>query len=84
MPNTQHRPLIIKGKEFVRDIRSGMTDFGLSEKYGLTPHGFDRVLGYLVDAGLITKEELRERLQLSESQIVRAFVESRQSIEVVE
>ncbi len=42
------QPRIIKGKEFVRDIRSGMIDYDLGEKYDLTPNDFDRVLGYLV------------------------------------
>jgi hypothetical protein len=78
------QPRTIKGKEFVRDIRSGMSDFDLGEKYGLTPHDFDRVLGYLVDAGLITKGELQERQQLSDSQIIRAFVESCQGVKVVD
>jgi hypothetical protein len=78
------QPRTIKGKEFLKDIRSGMTDFDLSQKYGLTPHDFDRVLGYLVDAGLITEGELQERQQLSDSQIIRAFVESCQGIEVVD
>ena len=78
------QPRIIKGQEFVKDIRSGMSDFDLGEKYGLTPHGFDRVLGYLVDIGLITKGELQERQQLSDSQIIRAFVESCQGIKVVD
>jgi hypothetical protein len=78
------QPRTIKGKQFLKDIRSGMTDQGLSEKYGLTPHDFDRVLGYLVDACLITKGELEERQQLSDSQIIRAFVESCEGIEVVD
>lgn len=83
MPKTQPKAQIIKGKEFVKDIRSGMVDFQLSEKYGLTVPDFDRVLGYLVDAGLITKGELQERQQLSDSQILRAFVESSEDIKVV-
>jgi hypothetical protein len=73
----------INGKEFVKDIRSGMTDFELGGKYGLTVQDFDRVLGYLVDARLITKRELQERQQLSDSQILRAFVESCEDIRVV-
>ncbi len=66
----------INGEEFVRDIRSGMTDLEMSDKYDLTVYDFDRVLEYLVDAGLISKGELLERQHLSDSQIIRAFVES--------
>ncbi len=83
MPKTQPRSRIIQGKQFVKDIRSGTVDFALSEKYGLTVQDFDRVLGHLVDAGLITKEELHVRQQLSDSQILRAFVESCEDIKVV-
>ncbi len=68
----------------MKDIRSGMTDLQLSEKYGLTVQDFDRLLGYLVDAGLITKGDLQERQQLSDSQILRAFVESCEDIKIVE
>ncbi|MGO9569146.1 MAG: hypothetical protein ACLP5H_16555 [Desulfomonilaceae bacterium] len=83
MPKTQPSARTIKGREFVKDIRSGKTDFQLSEKYGLTVQDFDRLLGYLVDAGLITKGELEERQQLSDSQILRAFVESCEDIKIV-
>ncbi len=61
-----------------------MTDLQLSDKYGLTVQDFDRLLGYLVDAGLITKGELQERQQLSDSQILRAFVESCEDIKIIE
>ncbi len=84
MAKTQSAPRNIKGKEFVKDIRSGMTDFQLTKKYGLTVEDFDRLLGYLVDAELITKGELQERQQLSDSQILRAFVESGEDIKIVQ
>ena len=76
MPKTQPNPRTILSKEFCHDLRSGMTDLEMSEKYGLTVHDFDRVMEYLVDAELITKGELLERRQLSDSQIIRAFVEA--------
>ena len=84
LPKTQPSTRTIKGGEFVKDIRSGMTDLQLSVKYGLTVRDFDRLLGYLVDAGLITEGELQERQQLSDSQILRAFVESHEDIKIVE
>jgi hypothetical protein len=83
MPKTQTKARTIKGKEFVKDIRSGMVDCELNEKYGLTVQDFNCVLGYPVDAGLITKEELQERQDLSDSHIIRAFVESCEKIKVV-
>jgi hypothetical protein len=76
MAETQKKPRTIQGKEFAQDIRTGMSDSELSHKYGLTWRDLDRVLGYLVDAGLITRGQLEKRQSLSDSQIVRAFVES--------
>jgi hypothetical protein len=78
------RKRTIKAKELVRDIKSGKTDFELTSKYGLTAQEFDTVLSYLMNAGLITKGQLEERQQLSESQIIRAFVESCEDVQVVD
>ncbi len=58
-----------------RDLRSGMTDFELGEKYRLTAKEFHLALHALIDAGLVTRQELEERQQLSDSQIIRAFIE---------
>jgi hypothetical protein len=67
----------IKAKEVIADIRSGMTDLELTEKYQVTPDGLERLLGHLVDSGLIGERELEDREQLTASQIIRAFIESR-------
>ena len=75
MQKTHPPTRTVNGKDLVKDIRSGMTDFELMVKHGLTVHDFNRVLGHLVDAGLITKEALQERQQLSDSQIIQAFVD---------
>ena len=83
MPKMQPKVRTINGKEFAEDILSGMTDSEMIQKYGLTLQGFDRVLEYLVDAGLITKGEQLERQNVSDSQIFRAFVESSEDIRVV-
>ena len=84
MPKVHPRARTINGKEFAKDIRSGMTDLEMSEKYGLTVHDFDRVLEYLVDVELISKGEQLERQHLSDSQIIRAFVEACEDIRVVD
>jgi hypothetical protein len=62
--------------ELARDIRSGMTDFELGEKYRLTPKEFHLALNTLIDSGLMTRQQLEERQQLSDSQIIRAFIEA--------
>ncbi|MGO9572163.1 MAG: hypothetical protein ACLP5H_31980 [Desulfomonilaceae bacterium] len=83
MPKVHPKMRTINGKEFVEDLRSGMTDLEMIQKYGLSLQGFDRVLEYLVDAGLIARGELLERQHLSDCQILRAFVESREDTEIV-
>ncbi len=62
--------------EMAKDIRSGMTDFELGEKYRLTPKEFHLALSVLMDSGLVTRQQLEERQQLSDSQIIRAFIDA--------
>ena len=62
--------------QMVRDIRSGMSDFELGEKYRLTQKEFHLALNALIDSGLMTRQQLEERQQLSDSQIIRAFIEA--------
>jgi len=63
-------------EELARDIRSGMTDFELTEKYRLTLREFHLALAALIDSGLVTKQLLEEIQRLSDSQMIRAFVEN--------
>ena len=72
---------VIKAKEVIADIRSGMSDLELTEKYRVTPDGLERLLGHLVDSGLIGERELEDREQLTASQIIRAVIESRREQE---
>ncbi len=74
----------IKAKELIKDIRGGMSDLELTQKYCPTEQEFNRVLNFLVEAGLVTKRQLEERQQLSESQIIRAFVESCEDVQVID
>ena len=73
----------IKTKEVIADIRSGMSDLELTEKYRVTPDGLERLLGHLVDSGLIGERELEDREQLTASQIIRAVIESRRERKIV-
>lgn len=63
-------------KELVEDVCSGMSDLELIEKYKLSPEEFHLALGVLIDLGLVTRQQLEERQRLSDSQIIRAFVEA--------
>lgn len=51
----------IKARDAVRDIRSGMDDYQLMEKYGLSSKGLESLLGKLVGIGAITQAELDQR-----------------------
>jgi hypothetical protein len=73
----------IKTKEVVADVRGGMNDLELTEKYELSPSGLESLLGYLVDSGLIGERELEDREQLTGSQIMRAVIESRRDIKIL-
>lgn len=68
-------------KDVARDVQGGMGDAHLMEKYNLNPKQFDSVLRKLVEADLITHMQLYERTSVSDSQIIRAFVEAERAVE---
>ncbi len=53
----------INGKEFVADIRSGMTDSDLMKKYLLTNTGIQKVFRKLIGLKMLTEEEIDGRPQ---------------------
>lgn len=74
----------ISAKDLLKDIRSGLDDGEIMEKYQLSPIQLENVFGKLVDADFITVVELHERARLSESQVTRAFVEAQRAIDELE
>ena len=71
----------IKAKPFVRDLRNGMGDRELMEKYTLSESQLHKVLHRLVDAGAIDEMELFMRTSLSDSTITKAFVDTQCAVE---
>jgi hypothetical protein len=65
----------IKAKPFVRDLRDGMSDGKLMEKYLLSPDQLQKVFQRLVDAGEIDEMELFMRTSLDDSTIIKAFAD---------
>jgi recombinational DNA repair protein RecR len=63
----------IRASEVVRDLRAGMSDPELMEKYRLIPELLQYVFRRLVEAGMMTELEFYERTRLSESTLFRAF-----------
>lgn len=68
-------PRRIKGLQLAKDVRAGMGDHTLMQKYKLTAKQLEAVLRALLDADRITAMQLYERTSLSDSQITKAFVE---------
>ena len=63
----------LSAQSIVQDIRSGLTDSQLEEKYRIKPDAVPFLMRRLVDAGLMTDLEMYERKSLSESDLMRAF-----------
>lgn len=55
------QPVTIKAKEAVRDIRAGMNDEELMEKYRLTAIGLRNLFDQLVRTGVMTRYEIDSR-----------------------
>jgi len=71
----------IEAKPFVSDLRNGMGDTELMEKYALSENQLHKVFQKLVDAGSIDEMELFMRTSLSDSTITKAFVETQCAVE---
>jgi hypothetical protein len=69
----------IKGKEFVRDLRKGMADRQLMEKYALSAGQLRSVFSKLVGSGAIDEMELYTRTTLSERTITQVLAMSRRA-----
>ncbi len=66
----------IKAKLFVKDLRDGMGDRELMEKYSLSADQLRVIFRKLVDAGAINEMELYMRSSLTDSAITKAFISS--------
>jgi len=56
----------ITGREVLKDIKAGMDDPALMEKYKLSAQGLQSVFNKLVNAGVLTQSELDTRVPVSE------------------
>jgi len=74
----------IRAKEFVQDLRNGMGDRQLVEKYALSAEQLRSVFRKLVDSGTIDEMELFVRTSLSDSTITWALADSRRAIQELE
>jgi uncharacterized protein (DUF433 family) len=70
----------LSATNIVKDLRSGMSDQDLKAKYSITDQQMEKILGKIVDAGMMSEMELFERSTLSASTVTKCFVETQQSI----
>jgi len=59
----------VRAQEAVRDIRSGMSDADLMEKYRLTARGLQSLLDQLVKAGALKPTEIEKRVPWSDTTV---------------
>jgi len=74
----------IKAKDFIQDLRSGMDDPTLMDKYNLSQDSLQKVFEKLVDADFINVLELHERARLSDTQVTKAFVDAQNAIDEID
>lgn len=75
MTKSQKRQLHIPIGEFIEDIRTGMTDQGLMDKYGIAQHKtLLMALDRLAASGRVTREELYNRSSLINTQDIVEFL----------
>jgi hypothetical protein len=78
---TKHR---IVARDFVADLRRGAEDDELMRKYNLTEKTLGQVFDKLIEADLITLDELWKRSALSDSRITKAYLEAQRAIDELE
>jgi hypothetical protein len=59
----------IKAKDIVNDLRSGLTNFQLMEKYGLSSKGLQSIFAKLMEAGAVRVGELNGRVPLADDTV---------------
>ena len=70
----------LKAREFLKDVKMGMSDNELMGKYHLTRRALQSALRQLIELRLATPMELSNRLSITTSQVREAFVEMGKAI----
>ena len=63
----------IKASEFLSDIRAGVDDAGLMQKYGLSAHEVFKIMSKLIWEGLMSPTELDQRRSLAKTVYMPIF-----------
>lgn len=79
--SSQPKPrLQIDGRKVVKDVRAGLSDDEIMEKYKLSKRQLQRVYRKIIEAGIVTPMELASRLSITESQVFEALEEVKKSV----
>jgi hypothetical protein len=70
----------IKAQEFLHDLKAGLDDSALMNKYLLNHRQLQSALRQLIKLGLVTPLEVSDRLSITKSQVTQAFVEMGKAI----
>ncbi len=71
----------IKAVDVVKDIQSGVSDYQLMEKYGVSAKQLEFLLQKLLNKAMVTKQQLDDRLSLADTMVTKAFVDTQKSVE---
>lgn len=71
----------IKARDVVKDVVEGISDPELMDKYDFSPRQLEVLFQQLVAKGLLSQGQIDARLNMAETQITRAFDDTRRSIE---
>jgi hypothetical protein len=72
--------LRINARELIADVRSGLDDDELMEKYNISLRQLQRVFRQMIEAGYATPMELSRRLCITRSQVTEAFDEAQAAV----
>lgn len=72
-PRGKRRTRKIDADGLVADIRGGMDEASLMQKYNLTSRELQKVFRKIISAGLMTAQELADRLKITKSQLTEVF-----------
>lgn len=77
---SENPKLRINARRFLNDVRAHMDDQALMEKYHITQRQLQSLFRQLIEAGLMSTSELANRLKVTKSQVMEAFVEMGKAI----
>lgn len=80
--NRDKQPKIqISAQRVLEDIKTGVDDDALMQKYDLTSRQLQRLFRKIIAAGLLSPVELADRLSVTKSQVAEAFAEVGKAVE---